>query len=129
MPGQRAMRPRLCTFEIVIVRVEVRQVDRKFPPRDELIKESILLLPWGFRLFYRERDRDWADVAEMKIWGEAACPIEFRMVAIARVVRQLVLQESFEPPKRLFAPALPDGNRLHGAVEIPPVGQVAVGRE
>src|ERR1700747_753338 len=121
MLGERAMRPRFRAFDSVIVRVEVRQVDRKFAPRDELILESILLLPRGLRFFYRERDRDWADVSEMEIWGEPACAIEFRMVAIARVVRQFVWPERFEPPKRLLAPALPGGNRLHGAVEIPPV--------
>jgi hypothetical protein len=59
MLGERAMRPRFRAFEVVVVRVEVGQVDGKFAPRDELIQESILLLPRGLRFFYRERDRDW----------------------------------------------------------------------
>ncbi len=122
--GDRFARPVIGTARVVIIRLVAHKVHTQLAPGDDFIEVTVArprkapVLLHGF--IQCERNREWPNVPEMKIRAEPAGRFALRMVAVIRVLAELLGDELPQPPRRLFASALPRLDRGNASVEFLP---------
>src|SRR5215467_10699001 len=109
MFAQRFLCPLGRAFQRVVVGDVFYEVHRDLAPSDQLVDVGVVCSFGRFVFvdgFLRsEGDGDWADVSEVKVRGESAGSIRFRMIASGCVLVQMMVHEILETLQRSMGSA------------------------
>ena len=127
MLSQALVRPGRAGFKVVIVRVESDKINRQFTTDNQLFQISLLCRLGGVGFLDSQRDRVRANVTEVQIGGQAAGAIALWLVAIDRIICQIIPDKTLQPLERLICSAGDAPDRRNRAVELPSLCDVNIG--